>query len=230
MFLPKPTVPGSWNEFPGLSILGERGLLQYTRHLSITFPRDPEFAYGLEPNIQHLRTITNLWILEAHWLDTFSFIPKMGECFGSFLGTLQSLKLAFARGQNKRILYFVCLFPNLRDLEIYSVHGYINSMRNDGPCFDIKTSPPLDCTFDLQWNVASERDSMGAHLFLSDLVALPSGLKFRTLKLSECTSNNLQLLVNACAPTLECMEFTGRRFRVWFLHGECPPFTSVHTI
>ena len=221
MFLPRPRVPGSWNEFSRLSILGERGLLRYTHHLSITFPHDPRFAYGLEPYIQHLRTITNLWTLEVHWLDTLLYVPKMVECFGGFLGTLQSLNLIFARGENKRILYFVCLFPNLRDLKVYSVNGYTSSMRNDGR-FDIKTSPLLDGTFDFQWDVRSESEPMGAHLFLSDLVALPSGLKFRTLKLStECTSDNLQLLVNACAPTLECMELIGGRSSAPFLHREC---------
>jgi len=68
-----------------------------------------------------------------------------------------------------------------------------------------------------------ESGLIGTKLFLSNLATLPSGLKFRTLKLSWCIGDELQLLVDACAPTLECMQLTGRLFGVSFLpRGERP--------
>jgi len=212
----KPRAPGIWNELEGLPTLGERGLLQHTRHISIVLPKD--FARGLDTHIQHLHTLTNLRSLKVHWLDTPSFIPKMGVHFKAFLGSLESLELVFPTGDHKQILYFVCQFRNLRDLKINSARPYPNSVHNSGPHFHIEASPPLDGTLDLQWGVGPESDPMGPQPFFSDLVALPSGLKFRSLKLSGYTSDNLQLLVDACAPTLECMKFTGTWSGALFLH------------
>ena len=215
------SIPDRWNGFEGLPTLGKRGLLQHTRHILIVFPHDPRLAQGLDSHIQHLRTLTNLRSLKAHCLDTPSFIPEMEEYFGSFFGTLQSLELVLPMGGHKQIVYFACQFPNLRDLKISGNKLYTDSVHSgDDPHFDIKTSPPLDGTLDLQWytDVGPGRDPIGAHFILGDLVALPSGPKFRTLKLSGCTSNNLQLLLDKCAPTLECAEFTGGWFGVLFLH------------
>ena len=226
----RSNVPNRWYNFEGLRVLGERGLLQYTRHLLAVFHRDPLFAHGLDPHIQHLHSLTNLRTLRTRWLDTPSSIPKVEEYFGAFSGSLKSLELAFPRGNHNQILYFACQFPNLRDLKIDIIQDHTNPMYDDGPHFAIRASPPLDGTLDLQWEVVSGGGSMGADRILSDLVALPSGLKFRTLKLSGFIGDDLQLLVNACAPTLECMEFIGRRFRTSFPHGECLLFTVIHTI
>ena len=223
-------VPSRWNKSRELPALGERGLLQHTRHLSIAFPLDPLFVHDLRPHIRHLRTLTGLRSFKARQLDIPSFIPKMEEYFGAFLGTLESLELESPRGDSKQILYFVCQFPNLRDLRVDGVQGCPSSAGGGGPYFDIKTSPPLDGTLSLRLDMETGPGggSTDAQLFLSNLVTLPSGLKFRTLKLSGCTGNNLQLLVNACAPTLECVEITGRQFCTSFLHeGGRPLFTSV---
>ena len=228
----KPKAPGPWKAFEGLQILSERGLLQHTRHISISLPRNPLFPHDLQPHIHHLRTIANLRSLKTRVLDVPSFIPKMEEYFGTFLGTLQSLELEIPRGDHKQILYFVSQFPNLRDLTIKGLQDYSHSMRNGGPHFDIKTSPPLDGTLDLQLNMNpgstwSDSTRMGPQLFLDDLITLPSGLKPRILKISGYNGNNLQLLVDACAPSLQYMEFISDWFSGSFLHGEEWPFTSV---
>ena len=227
----EPNDSGYRNEFDGLPTLGERSLLKHTRHISVIPRSGTLFAGSLDPHIQHLHTLTNLRILHARWLDTPSFNPKMEKYFGAFLGTLQSLELEFPRGDHKQIFYFICQFPNLRNLKINSVRGPTQPMSNDAPRSDIKTSPPLDGTLDLQWNMGTENDPMGAHSIPSDLASLPSGLRFRTLKLSGYTSDNIQLLIDACAPTLECVEFTGASYGVLFPHrGERPLFTFVRTI
>ena len=100
-----------------------------------------------------------------------------------------------------------------------------NPTHNDGPRFDIETSPPFDGTLDLQLGmyVGVESDPAGVHPILKDLVALPSGLKFRTLKLTWCTGDDIQPLIDACAPSLECMEFTGQWSGSSFPRGgDCP--------
>lgn len=217
----EPRIPGRWNEFKGLPTLSERSLLQHTRHISIYLPRNPLFAHDLQPHTQYLRTLKNLRSLKTRWLDIPSFIPKIGTYFGAFSGSLQSLELEFPRGDHNQILYFVCQFPNLRDLKIKGLQDYTHSMRNGGPHFDIKTSPSLNGTLDLQLNTGSDK---GAQLVFSSLIALPSGLKFRTIKLSGCTGKDPQLLVDACAPALECMDYTGH----WF--GRPYPHKRVHLL
>jgi len=225
-------IPGRWNKYKELPALGKRGLLQHTRHLSIAFPHDPVFAHDLRLHTRHLHTLTILRSFKTRWLDIPSFIPKMEECFGAFLGTLRSLELESPRGDHEQILYFICQFPNLRDLRIDGVQGHPSPTRNGGPHFDTKTSPPPDGTLDLQFGMEllHEDGSKGAQLLFANLVTLPSGLGFRLTKLPGCIGYNFRLLVDACAPTLERMEITGRRFGAPFLHGGGTFFTSAHTI
>jgi len=230
-----PKYSGPWNEFEGLSTLSERDLLQHTRHISIFLPhRKTLFVRDLAPHIQHLRKITNLRSLKTCWLDVPSFIPKMEDYFGAFLGSLRSLELEHPRGDHKEVLYFACQFQNLRDLKVNGLEDYFHSMRVGGPQFEIKTSPPLDGTLDLQMNLnpgSKWRDLKGPQLLLSNLLTLPSGLKFRTIKLSRCTGDNLQLLIDVCAPTLECMALASDGFGKSFHQGdECSLFTFVRTI
>jgi len=219
---------GPWDEFKGLEVLSERGLLQHTRHISISIPESHEiFPDDLEPHVQHLHTLTNLMSLKIRWLDIPSFIPDVEEYFGAFLGTLQSLELVFPVGDYRQIFYFICRFRNLRDLKIDGVRGYTDSMHTGGPRFDIESSPPLNGTLDLKLDMDTrpEGGSMGAELNLTNLITLPFGLKFRTIKLSGCTGNTLQPLVDACAQTLECMEFTGNWSGALFLpRGDRPRF------
>jgi len=230
---PDPVVPGPWNELNGLQDLGKRGLLQHARHISISLPDgNPLLAHDLQPHIQHLRTLTNLRSLKVCRLDTPSFIPKVEEYFGGFLGSLHSLELVSPRGYHDQILYFICQFPNLRDLRIDGVQVYtIFTNKGDTPSsLDINNSPPLDGTLDLKLETlpgSPWRDSLGAYIILKHLLKLPSGLKFRTLKLLRCGGNHPQLLVDACAPTLECVEFTGEGFSASFLLiWDCPRLTG----
>ena len=226
----KSSASGRRNELEGLLILGGRGLLQHTRYIMVD-SGSLLVARDLDPHVQHLHTITNLKSLKVHSLDTPSFNPKMEEYFGAFLGTLQSLDLVFPTGDKEQILYFICQFRNLRDLKIDSIPYRNGSICNGSPRFNIKTSPPLDGTLDLRFYVRNlESDSSHAQLILDNLVALPSGLKFRTLKLRWCTTHNLQPLIDACASTLECIEFTGKQFGASSPHGECPLFIPVRAI
>jgi len=224
--LAEPSDPSRRTELEGLRVLSERGLLQHTRHLSISLGLDPLFIHDLEPYIQQLRTLANLRSLKTRWLDTPSFITKTGEYFGAFLGTLQSLELESPRGDHKQILYFVCQFRDLQDLKINNLQDYSHSVHNGDPNLDTNTSPPFNGTLDLNLvNTGSTSiDSKGGQLILGDLLKLPSGLKFRTLKLSGCVANNLQLLVDACGPTLE--ELTAPYDGGLFTRGgEHPRFT-----
>lgn len=200
----EPNTPGNWNEFKGLPVLGERGLLQYTRHLSIFLNRNPLFPHDLQRHIQYFHTLTNVRSFKTCWLDIPSFLPKMEEYFGSFYGSLQSLELEHPRGDHKQILYFICQFTNLRDLKIKGLQPHAHSMRNGGLHFDINTFPPLDGVLDLE--MFSGTIDMGVTLVLNSLVTVP--LNFRTLKLSGCTVDHSKLLVGACSSSLECIDFT----------------------
>lgn len=220
--------PGDWSDFKKLRVLGERGLLRHTRRLSIRFPYDTSYAHGLDLHIQNLHTLKNLTNLRSFktlYLNIPSSIPKAEEYLGTYLGSLQSLELAYPRGDNEDILYFACQFPNLRDLKIAFAQDHTNPARNNGSHFNIRTSPPLDGTLDLRlgMSVGVESDPAGIRPILRNLVTLPSGLKFRTLKLSWCTGDDLQPIIDACAPTLECMEFTGQWSGTPSLRrGDCP--------
>lgn len=204
--------PGDWNEFKGLPLLGERGLLQHTRHLSVFLRRNPLFHHDLQLHVRHLHTLTNLSSLHSRWLDTPSFLPKMGEYFGAFLGSLRSLELEYPRGDHKQILYFICQFKNLQDLKIKGTQDYTHSMRNGGPHFNIDTFPALNGTLDLELYTTGDKGGM---LLVNHLTTLP--LKFRTLRLLGCTGAHSQLLIDACAPKLELLDlalhWVGRSFR-----------------
>ncbi|KAF9785499.1 hypothetical protein BJ322DRAFT_1108948 [Thelephora terrestris] len=216
-------VPRDWNyAFNGLPVLGERGLLQHTRHLSIFLDRNPIFPHDLQVHIQHLRTFTNVRSFKTSWLDISSFLPRMEEYFGTFFGSLQSLELKESRGDHKQILYFICQFANLKNLRIQGVQPHVHSMRNGGPHFDITKFPPLDGVLDLEMFPGAM--DMGATLILNHLSTAP--LKFRTLKLSACTLDNSRLLVDACSPNLECVVLE------WHYMGQekCTPFNfQTHT-
>ena len=199
----EPNTPGNWNEFKGLPVLGQRNLLQHTRHLSVFLGRNPLFPHDLKPHIRYFHALTDLRSLKTRWLDVTSFIPRMEEYFGSFLESLQSLELECPRGDHKQILYFVCQFTNLRDLKIKGTQDHSHSRRNGGPHFDIETMPPFNGTLDLELNMGSD---MGAHLILNELTTLP--LNFWALKLSGCSITNSQLLVNACALSIEYVNLT----------------------
>jgi len=215
-----PDVSRRRNKPSGLPILGERGLLQHIRHLSIAHRNSQLYAYDLQPHTQHLRTLTSLRSLKTHRLDIPSIIPKVEEYFGAFFGSLQSLELELPRGDSDQILYLVSQFPNLRDLKIFN--HYVEC--SVGSCLDIKPSPPLDGTIDIKFgmDIRQEGGLIGAKLFLRNLATLPPGPKPRTLKLSWCIGNDLQFLVDACAPTLECLEFSGKRFSASFLPRGTP--------
>ena len=224
---------GRWYGFNGLPVLGERGLLQYTHYLSVDFPFNPFFSYGLGPYTKHLRTLTNLRSLRTRWMDVPSSIPEVERYFGAFLGSLQSLELDIPRGDHNHILHFACQFPNLRDLKlkIGLVFEYTVPIRDESSHFVIKTSPPLDGTLDLNlgMSVGVESDPVGVRFILKNLGTLPSGLKSRTLKLSWCAGDNLQPLIDACATTLECVEFTGLWSGALFLHrGDCPKLIGIY--
>jgi len=221
----------TWKE--GLPILGERGLLQHTYYISILLPLSISLsAHDLQPHIQHLRSLTNLRSLKIHHLDIPSFIPKVEEYFAAFIETLQSLELVSPLGCHKEIAYFICQFPKLRDLRIQGFRGHIGSVYNDDSHPDIKTSPPLDGTLVVKLGEEMGTgwgDSKGAQLVLSSLVTLPSCLKFRTLMLSGCRDDEPQLLVDACARTLECMEFTGHYLGALFLYRrDCPKLIGTY--
>jgi len=217
---PASSVPGFWDEFKGLPVLGERGLLQHTRHISISLSYNPFFAPNLQPHIQHLRTLTNVRSLKAVRLDTVSFLPQVERLFGAFFESLQSLELVSPIGDHKQIFHFVCRFRNLRDLKINGTQSHTNSTYNGDPCLDIKASPPLDGTLNVHLGLGTRfgGDSTDTQLFFSTLAAFPSGLKFRIIKLSGCIGGNLQLLVDACAPTLEYMILMGQWVGASFLH------------
>ena len=209
----EPNTPGDWNEFKGLRALGERGLLRHTRHLSIFLGRNPLFHHDLRLHVQYLHTLTKLRNLKTRWLDTPSFIPRMEEYLGAFLGSLRSLELEYPRGDHEQVLYFICQFTNLRDLKIKGTQHHTHSMRNGGPHFDVDTFPPLDGILDLELSTGSDE---GAMLMVNHLITVP--LKFRTLKLLWCTVAHSLLLIDACAPKLECVDFTWHWIGMLFLH------------
>jgi len=230
--LTAPSFPGHRLEFRGFCVLGKRGLLQHTRRISISLRRNPILLYDLEPYPQQLRTLTNLRSLKTRWLDVPSFIPKMDEYFGAFLGSLQSLGLESPRGDWEQILYFVCQFRDLQDLKINSFQDSSRSMRSGGSNFEIKTSPPLNGTLNLHLVKTGPTwgDSNGDQPILSALLALPSGLKFRTLKLSGRVGNNLRLLIDSCGPTLEGMELRAQYDGGLFSHrGKYPWLTQLNS-
>jgi len=104
-----PEFSGCWNEFKGLPILGERGLLQHIRHLSIFLRYNPLFAHDLKSTPSTFAPSgTSGTSRLVGWISLLLF-PRWESVSGHFWGRCNPWNWN-CRGET--VTRFFILFPN----------------------------------------------------------------------------------------------------------------------
>ena len=149
--------------------------------------------------LRHFSALTSVRELEVEYLDIPSFMPQIRRYFTHFLPTLRSLSLRGPKGSCRQIIYFIGLFQHLEDLRfVYNWGGWGGSQHE--PADDLTLTPPF---------VPPLRGSLTMSHFmkvglLEAMIYLFRGIRFRHMCL--LSVYGVQLLLGACAKTLETLE------------------------
>ena len=146
--------------------------------------------------IRHrLSAFTNIQELEVDRLDIPRFIPRLRRYFGHFIPTLRSLALREPAGCYRQVLYFIGLFQHLENLKLLFQpnRGFLKptNHRTLVPLF----TPPLRGRLTMT--------SVKTTAFSKHMIDLFGGIRFRHVDLYKV--NGIQLLLDACAETLETL-------------------------
>jgi len=157
--------------------------------------------------------LTNDQELGTDDLDIPNLMPRIWRHFGHFLPTLRSLSLRNPKGFCRQIVFFIGLFQHLENLTLFD--GVLDGV---GPVDDLELTlpftPPLRGRLTA---VSSTRVDI-----LKDMIDLFGGIRFRYMDIRY--ANGMQLLLNACAGTLETLRFDPTDFRGEQLSPKGIPF------
>jgi hypothetical protein len=185
-----------------VSLMGERGLLQYARQVHIDWPpiSSPEI---LLPHLHHFQSLDQVHTLTIEYCHvTPEWSSQHKTCFVHFYPTMTSLTLHRPSGQYRVILQFALQFPNLEDLCIESVdHELLYNPGIAAPAI-VNRSPPLRGHLRLEGAAPSAQYS-------KDLAyELPNGINFRSVELEDLAGSDAQHILNGCAHSLENLIIT----------------------
>ena len=181
-----------------LKRLHKLDLLPFVGRFSIDIPRATSDGFGPKQlngnNLRYFSALNNLQELSICRFELPKFIPDLKQCFGHFVPTLQSLSLYQPSGSARQILYFIGLFPNLRDFDLYGSSNIEKDTAADLALVP-PSIPPLS-----GW-LAFRSIQRGG--FIDEMIALYGGLRFHHVYL-DWTS--WQVVLGACAETLETIQ------------------------
>lgn len=174
------------------------GLLPLVRVLRVRACDYSSVGRSLAPSNHHtlhqFSALTNVRELWIDFLDIPEFMPRINQCFGHFLPTVRSLGLGEPKGSRRHIIYFIGLFEHLENLSLtYSGVRFQEELSNDltlVPGFH----PPLNGWLKMMCVRRVE--------LVEDMIDL-LGVRFRYMNLFNV--NGMQLLLDACAETLELL-------------------------
>jgi hypothetical protein len=145
--------------------------------------------------LSYFSALTNLQELGIDCLQVSDFMPNIQQCFGHFSPTLRFLALKEPKGSCREVLYFIGLFPNLQDLKLhYTVPRDEQESTLDATLVPLSI-PPLQGRLTL---TCFTREKL-----MKEMISLFGGLRFRQMDLFGVKC--VQLLLNACAETLETL-------------------------
>jgi hypothetical protein len=181
-----------------VSLMSERGLLQYARKVHIHLP--PTFNPDiLLPHLRHFQSLDRIHTLAIDYYDAvaWAFPEHYKTCFVHFYPTLTSLTLCHSSGHYRLILQFALQFPNLENLCLDSVeYEWWPGPDMTIPAI-VDQSPPLRGRLRLVGAVAVAQ-------YLIDLAyELPNGINFRSVEFGGFAGSDAQHILNGCAHTLE---------------------------
>ena len=171
------------------------GLLPLVKQFSIlhgicTF--GPEQLNG--DNLRYFSALKNLRELSMCRFELAKFMPNVQPYFNHFVPTLQSLSLTEPRGSTRQILYFIGLFPNLQDFELYSFASTEKATTADLALIP-PSIPPLNGWLAFR---LIQRDR-----FIDEMIALYGGLHFCHVYLDWMSWRQV---LGACAETLKTLQ------------------------
>ena len=182
-----------------LSAAANCDLVQYTRKL--TFKAERRFTpQNLRPYLPQFQMFPLLTSITLHKFDPSLFIPVFEQYFGHLKLQMRSLGFVDPLGSKDDLMYFICQFPNLEDLEFNPFPSY------GPPKYDISTiqnSPTLGGTLRVlstdYWRASS----------FEPLTQLPSGLRFRSIEflLQDRWDIDPSIVIRECTSTLRSLTY-----------------------
>lgn len=183
----------------------ELGLFPLVKRLQIQgtgYKRDRGTTFSPEQFDHHIlhqfSSLTNIRELGINDLDIPGFMPEIRRYFNHFLPTVRSLSLVKPRGSCRQIIFFIGLFQHLEDLTLYGIFLESRGGSLDDAMLFPSSIPPLRGRLEVQY-------CKGVGV-LEDMISLFGGIRFCHLHLME--ADGVQLLLNACAKTLETLGFS----------------------
>ena len=192
----------SLGNYPSLKLrllpyAGERGLLQYTRHVHIgkgyMFTPDT-----LLPHLHHFQSLDHVHTLTIEHYNPPSWADHYNTCFVHFYPTLTSLTLSYPHSRYGPLLEFALQFPNLENLCLEWLpikEGHIPYPAPTAPII-FEQWPPLRGHLRLAGYGTTSHEQLA-------FARLPNGFNFRTVELEAFFGDRVQYTLNACADTLE---------------------------
>ena len=183
------------SELRFLPFMGERGFLQYARHVYIRMG-DVFTPDLLTPHLIHFQSLDRVHSLTIEAYDSMVWRYHHKTFFAHFYPTLTSLTLHHPLNHYQYVLQFALRFPNLQNLAIEHPANseWIRPDSISSAVVDLP--PPLRGNFRLvgvgavQWPTEFSRE-------------LPGGINFRSVELQDVPLNQGQKILRSCAATLE---------------------------
>ena len=179
------------------------GLFPLVKRLHVQGSPLRPFAHTFSPQIfdhhilHQFSSLTNVRELGIEDLDITSFVSHIPQYFGHFLPTVQSLALRRPRGSSRQIVFFIGLFQHLEDLRLVDNFNIFQRSPPDDLTLVPPFTPPLRGRFTI-WRFLRVD-------ILEDMIDLFGGIRFRHMEL--WLVDRVQLLLDACAETLETLSF-----------------------
>ena len=143
-------------------------------------------------SMRYFRALVNLQDLTIADLNFSNFPAGAGQYFGHFSPTVRSIALSYPEGTHRQILDFFRLFPKLDDIKI----SYYNARPHEA--LDTQLVPIRG---GLRGRLILR--GFGDRELLEDMVVAFGGMRFTFMSLRDVRGK--QLLLNACADTLETL-------------------------
>jgi len=149
------------------------------------------------PGLRYFSALTNVRTLELQEMEICRFIPGIEDYFGHFSQTLRSITLFSPSCTPRQLSYFLSLFSNLENIEIWDPH----LLRPTSPREPVPFSAPEFRGRLVLYNLGIRWVETWTHLLTSG-----GSLRFRHMDLRGSASC-APVLFEACAETLETIQF-----------------------
>jgi hypothetical protein len=187
-------------ELRPLSQLHQLGLMPLVKEIRVVQWLDKWFTpQGVSLcDLRYFSAFESVQTLEFQCLDISLFIPCVEHHFGHFSSTLRSITLFRPLCTPQQLSYFLSLFPNLDNIEIWQTYQYPpNATIHDTELVPFST-PRLRGRLVLH--------GCGWAETWTRLIAAGGGLRFHYMKLRK-VRGCAPVLFEACAETLETLRF-----------------------